>query len=294
MIRWSALIALPLLAACWGSNAHIMQGEVVEVRSPTQVVIRHDDIPGLMPAMTMPFTVRDPALLADLQPGDPIYARLIADDDGGWYLAQLKRKPGTQRASASPASPAPALPAPLRPGQTLPSVKIPLSNGQTTTVGAGAGPTLLTFLYTTCPQPEFCPAIAARLQGMQAALDPGQARILAVTIDPEGDTPEVLESYAKNVGADPKIWQFGRLDTPELHRLAARAALTIDTASGSTEILHSIRVLVLDKDGALVERYDDARFPADRVLEQLRTGGPPAPPDGDGTLTPPADDTKEP
>lgn len=293
MTRWSALTALPLLAACWGSNAHIMQGEVVEVSSPTQVVIQHDDIPGLMPAMTMPFTVRDPALLADLSPGDQVYARLIADDDAGWYLAQVKRKPGTQRANPSE-SEAPTLPAPLRPGQTLPSTQVPLSSGQTITIGDGAGPTLLTFLYTTCPQPEFCPAIAARLQGVQAALEPGQARILAVTIDPGGDTPEVLESYAKNVGAKPEIWQFGRLDEPELHRLAARAALTIDTASGSTEILHSIRVLVLDKDGALVERYDDARFPADRVLEQLRTGGPPAPPDGDGTLTPPADDAKEP
>jgi protein SCO1/2 len=284
------LAALTLISGCWGSNAHILQGEVIEVRPPHEVVIRHDDVPGLMPAMTMPFSVRDPSLLDGLEPGDKVFARLIAEDEG-WWLAAIRETRAVSRSDAQPAPPAaaaaPIPPPPLRAGQILPAHQIPLADGTTMTVGAGQrGPVLLTFLYTTCPQPEFCPAITARLQGLQAGLRPGEATLLAVTIDPDGDTPETLRAYADAVSADPAVWKFGRLPEPELKALAGRAALTVDTVTGGTEILHSIRLLVLDADGRLVERYDDARFPADRVLEQLRTGGPKAPADSDGTLTP--------
>lgn len=285
------LPAIALISACWGSNAHILQGEVVALKSETEVVIRHEEIPGLMRPMTMPFTVRDPKLIADLEPGDRVYARLIVQDDG-WYLAHVRRQPGTRARATQAASPAaaPELPPPLRPRKQLDAIDIPLANGESLRIGEGQrGPVLLTFLYTTCPQPEFCPAIASRLQGLQAGLKPGEATLLAVTIDPQGDTPEVLKKYGDLVGADPSIWRFGRLESADLTSLAARAALTVDSVTGGTEILHSIRFLVLDSQGRLIERYDDARFPADRVIEQLRTGAPPAPPDSDGTLTPPAE-----
>jgi len=281
---------LALLTSCWGSNAHILQGEVVGIKSSTELVIRHDDVPGLMPAMTMPFKVRDPRLLDGLEPGDKVYARLITSDEE-WWLAHIRKTSAVSRddarASASPAPSTAAAPPPLRAGQELPATQVPIVDGEPMTIGAGqAGPVLLTFLYTTCPQPEFCPAIALRLQALQARLSAGDATLLAVTIDPPGDTPEVLRAYAAQLGADPAIWRFGRLPETELKTLAARAALTVDTVTGGTEILHSIRFLVLDRDGRLVERYDDARFPIDRVVRQLKTGGPPAPPDGDGTLTP--------
>lgn len=280
----SLLAALTLLTACWGSNAYIVQGVVVEVTGATEVVIKHDDVPGLMPAMTMPFSVRDPALVSDLQPGDLVYARLITEGED-WYLAEVRERGRAPEVTSKPA--APLRPAPLRATQTLPRTEIPLADGSTLTVGEGqSGPVLLTFLFTTCPRPEFCPALATRLQGLQAALTPGEATLLAVTIDPSGDTPEVLRAYGESVGADPAIWRFGRLEGDALANLAARAALTIDSATGE-EILHSLRVLVLDEKGRLVERYDDARFPAARVLEQLRTGGPPAPAGSDGTATHP-------
>jgi len=294
-------LMLPLLAACWGTNAYIVEGRVVEVRAPNEIVLDHQEVPGLMPEMVMPFTVKDPTLLQGLEPGDAVYARLIAADEaqGGWYLAELREhnKPGARtpapeaaddksdddKAASKTSAP------PLRPGKTLPTTSLPLADGSTLTVGQGqSGPVLLTFIYTTCPRPDFCPAITSRLQALQAELEPGQATLVSVTIDPENDTPQVLQAYARDAGADPKIWRFARVEGPALTTLAQRAALTIDAGSGE-EILHSLRTWVLDDQGRLIERYDDARFPQDRVLQQLRTGGPAAPEGSDGTVTRPAD-----
>ncbi len=112
----------------------------------------------------------------------------------------------------------------------------------------------------------------------------GRARLLAVTVDPAGDTPEVLRAYAATVGADPAVWRFGRVAPEVLTRLAGKAALGISPEGD--EVIHNLRALVLDADGRLIERYDDARFPVERVASQLLTGGPTAPAGSDGTVTP--------
>lgn len=284
---WRWAIALTVLTSCWGSNAYIIEGEVIEIRSETKLVIRHEEVPGLMPAMTMPFTVRDPTLLRGIEPGDQVYARLIAEEDN-WWLADLRehQKPGGT--TATPPIPAETGPAPLRPGAQLPAITLTDSAGNPVKIGAGQGrATVVTFLFTTCPRPDFCPALTTRLQGLQAALETSDARIVAITIDPEGDTPEVLQAYATASGADPARWVFARPTAAQLQDLATRAALTIDTSTGA-DILHALRTWVLDADGRLIERYDDARFPADRVISQLTTGQPKAPEGSDGTVTRPA------
>jgi hypothetical protein len=58
-------------------------------------------------------------------------------------------------------------------------------------------------------------------------------------------------------------------------------------AQADGSIAHASRLVILDRGGRLVERYDDTRFPLDRVVTQLTTGGPDMPPGVSGTLTPP-------
>lgn len=56
---------------------------------------------------------------------------------------------------------------------------------------------LVTFLYTNCP--DVCPLIAENLNGALRELGPGRdsVRVLAVSVDPKGDTPEAVRVYAR-------------------------------------------------------------------------------------------------
>ncbi len=265
------------LAACWGSNAYIVEGTVVEVTGPTSVLLDHKAIEGLgMGAMVMDFTVADAGLLEGVKPGDRVYARMAMEPKG----AVLHKVRVTGH------GPPPAVstgPVPVRPGGQLKRTQLSLSDGSSLVLGEGqSGSIALTFLYTTCPMPEFCPAIVMRMQALQAQL-PDDARIVAVTIDPEKDTPAVLTAYAETVGAGER-WLFARAEGDALTDLAMRAALRV--VDDGKAIQHSIRLLVLDAKGRLIERYDDNNWPLERVVEQLRTGGPPAPPGTSGTVTP--------
>ncbi|MCO4745093.1 MAG: SCO family protein [Proteobacteria bacterium] len=266
------LPALALLAACWGQSAYILEGTVVAVDGST-VTVDHDEIDGFMAPMTMPFEIRDDV---QVSPGDRIVARLMVEEQGS-YLAKVRITGHT----APPAQVEGV--APIKSGEPLPATTVELAQGGSLTLGEGQqGSVALTFAYTTCPMPEFCPAVVSRLQGLQPRL-PEDARIVVVTLDPEGDTPAVLQAFATDVGATAR-WNWARMEPAALQDLAMRSGLSVREEDG--QILHSLRMLVLDDQGTLVERYDDTHWPLDRVVEQLATGRPAAPEGTSGTLTP--------
>ncbi len=274
-----AVLGLLLLASCWGENAHILEGTVVDVRGTNQVVVDHEEIKGLMEPMIMPFDVRDPDVLKGVVAGDRIVARVLIDDQG-MYLDRVRVTGKGEISDEAKAQ----IPENLRPGQTMPAVQVTVSDGSTLTIGEGQQkPTAVSFLYTRCPMPEFCPALVARFQALQGSVG-ADAQLVAITIDPAHDTLEVLASFAETSGADSNVWRFGRVSAEDLKRLAGMASLSI-APSGET-IEHGSRTLILDASGRLVERYDDNRWPLERVVTQLKTGKPEAPMGSDGTVTP--------
>ncbi|MCB9684323.1 MAG: copper-binding protein [Alphaproteobacteria bacterium] len=266
------------LLACWGDRAYIVEGTVVEVHGPDEVVVAHEDIPNLMPAMVMPFKVAEPAMLEGVHPGSRIIARYELLDDGSRFTRL--RVVGQGEPPATKTGPFPA-----RPGEALPPYEIPLDDGTTLVLGPDQSERVaLTFVYTRCPIPEFCPAMMGRLQALEAALGEGEGRLVAVTLDPAHDALPVLAAWGAEQGAGPRL-RYGRVEPDVLADLAMSAGLPVSAQEDGT-IGHGLRLLVLDRKGRLIERYDDARFPLDRVVSQLGTGEPLMPPGNSGTVTP--------
>lgn len=277
--------AFAIILACNQVPSYIVEGKVVEVRPPTELLIDHRDIPGLMPAMIMPFEVADPAMLNGVSPGSLVVGRLEVGQEG---MRVVKLRVTGQGPAPTPVAPLDDS-GPVRPGERLPRFQVPVTDGTIWTVGGEPAQlaTAVTFVYTRCPMPEACPATVARLGALQEQIRGKPARILAVTIDAPHDQLPVLAEYAAAVGADAAVWQFGRIDGLPLQHLAERSALRVVGNNGSPVIDHGIRLLVISPEGRLIERYDDNQWPLDRVVSQLLTGSPAAPVGSDGTLSPP-------
>jgi protein SCO1/2 len=98
--------------------------------------------------------------------------------------------------------------------------------------------TLVTFVYTRCPLPEFCPLVTQRLRDVQdeiareAALT-ARVRVLSVTLDPEFDTPDVLAAYGRAHGADPARWRYATGSASEIATLT-RAFAVYTERNGAT------------------------------------------------------------
>ncbi len=269
-----------VLSACNGANEYIVEGMVYEKPSPTRIVVNHEEILNFMPAMIMPFDVRDASLLEDVDVGDTIIARLQMEQSGAFLEKIRVTGSGTVPDDFAAVGTNAVLP-----GAMVPTVSVSISDGSTVVIGEGqTEATAIAFTYTRCPIPDFCPLTMSRMTALQEALG-GEGRIVVVTMDPEHDTAAVLSEYAVTHQAQPGEMMLGRVEMEVLAGLAQSAGLSVDRSEG--EVLHGLRLLITRSDGTLVERYDDNRWPLERVVSQVKTGEPAAPPGSEGTMTAP-------
>lgn len=236
-----------------------LRGTVVNV-DDRRLTVDHEAVPGFMGAMVMGFGVA-PWEAEPFHTGDRIEGRLLRSPYGVQLVDPVKTGSAevTLREDVRP----------LAPGEVLPRTELVAEDGSTIVIGEGQGvPTALTYVYTRCPDPSFCPAIAARMASLQGSI-PG-ARIVTVTIDPDHDDVRALAAWGTAMGADTSVWRLARAEPVVLQDLALRGGQHVTVDGGRISHLH--RLLILDASGALIERYDTADWPRERVVQQLTAG----------------------
>ena len=258
------------------SRTYQLKGQVLAVKTGSnEILVNHDDIPGFMPAMTMPYTVRDPALIKDRSPGDLITATLVVEINAA-YLRNISKVgsapiPDDVRTTI-PAAAGIEL---LRPGHVAPDT--PLVNQDDTPISlkdfAGAA-TAITFIYTRCPLPEYCPLMDRRFAEVQqlAAGDPalaGKVRLLSVSFDPAFDRAAVLRRHAAMLKADPKVWTFATAEEAIVDRFAARFGVNVIREKDGT-ITHSLRTAVIDPSGRVTAIFDNNAWTANELVRELK------------------------
>ncbi|MFB3853046.1 MAG: SCO family protein [Vicinamibacterales bacterium] len=282
-----AVLGVMLGCACSGpatppDREFSLTGQVLALRPDAlEITIRHDDIPGFMDAMTMPFKVKDRRLLAGTAPGDLVRATLIVTDEES-YLSTLEK---TGAAPLPPPVPEPPVTAAdlFEVGEPVPQVTFVADGGGPLAISSLRGSAVvLTFIYTRCPLPEFCPLMDKRFAALQkAVLDnealEGRVKLLTISFDPDRDTPDVLKAHAASLGADAATWRFVTADRETVDHFAAGFGLVVMRDDGTPgNITHNLRSAVLDPEGRLVKIYTGSDWAPEQILEDLQavlTGG---------------------
>lgn len=115
---------------------------------------------------------------------------------------------------------------------------------------------LVAFLYTSCP--DICPLIAQRLDAAVRSLgqDASSVRILAVSVDPVGDTPLAARRYVRTHRLSPEFhWLLG--DRRQLAAVWQSYNILVEQRSPET-IAHAAPVFLLDRSGRPRVFYDSA------------------------------------
>jgi len=245
-----------------------MTGRVVSVDAPDEsAVIDHDKIPGFMDAMTMSYKIKPPSLLSQLSPGDSISAELVqaqpAEDEHAepinYWLENVKV---TAHRDTTPALSPNALHMPS-PGEEVPDFSLTNQSGRRISLRQYRGKVLLiTFIYTRCPFPDFCPRMSSNFAEIYKRLDTdpalADAYLLTISFDPQHDTPKVLRDYGFSVAHthDPALfnrWDFAVVQAKDLPRLAGFFALTVKPEGGM--ITHNLSTTVIGPEGKVVNWY---------------------------------------
>jgi len=254
------LLLAILTSACTQAKKFPMQGKVVGKSAATrELTIDHGDISGFMPAMTMPYVVKDPAVLGEVQSGDRITASIVLPAAGGNYWLEdvhITDKSGRAQTNSQP-------PHPLMPGEAIPGVALINQDGRTLHLADFAGKALLVnFIYTRCPMPNFCPRLSADFARLEIELkrnpaDYAQTHLLTISFDPKYDSPAVLRKYGLGYLSGDATgfshWDFASTHDKDTRALAQ--AFGLQYVAQANDISHTMNIVLIAPDGTVAKLW---------------------------------------
>lgn len=233
----------------------VVQGASAE---SAQITLAHEAIPGFMDAMTMSFSVKESWAPKVATPGDRLTGTLVVDGLRSWIEGTSLTKPpegsdATTPAAASGDGVGPAV------GTPVPAVPLVDQAGRTVSFADFAGrDVIVTFIYTHCPLPDYCPRMMSRLNEAAARLVKAGRRddvqMVAISIDPARDTPRVLDAYGRAhiVEEGDPFHRWSLLTGPPERVKAWATFFALAYEPDGNEIAHGLRTAVVDREGKVV------------------------------------------
>jgi protein SCO1 len=253
-------------------------GRIITIDAQNQsAVIDGDNIPGFMDAMAMSYKIKPPSTLSQLAAGDSIAGDLVdiesADPNAAsdYWLENVK-----VTAHGKAPAPAPTSQRTPAPGDEVPDFHFVNQDGRRVSLHQYRGKVLLlTFIYTRCPFPDFCPRVSNNFAEIDKQLSSdrdlaGRTHLLSISFDPEHDTPKVLRDYAFSVAhthdaALFKQWEFAIPRDADLPKMAEFFALTYKPEAGL--ITHNLSTTVIGPEGKIVKWYYGSDWQASDLIK---------------------------
>ncbi|MCB1120815.1 MAG: SCO family protein [Verrucomicrobiae bacterium] len=238
------------------------------------LVIAHEAMPGYMAAMTMPFRTRDASESEGLAPGDEIEFTYKVAELSSWVEAieptgkQVEIEPGPQPADQSSKL--------LKSGDLFPDFHLQNEYGEPVNLKDYRGSVVaLTFIFTRCPVPEYCPTMMRNFSKVEAKLKadpqaPENYQLLTVSFDSEYDTPEVLKAFGEQFGQESPQWNLlGSRDNEAIRTIGDAVGLKF-AKSDAGIYSHNLRTAVIDPEGRLVKLFTDESWKPEELIAAMK------------------------
>lgn len=260
----TAALAAVLLAFA-PAAAETLHGTVLTIiPAKNEAIVAHAAYGG-MPAMTMGFKL-SAADAARLRDGDTIEATVGAGGDMP-SLRDVRVTGSAKQAAGDSMNSVPLLVS----GDPVPLTRFTGQDGKPFTFADFRGKiVLLSFIYTRCGDARMCPLISANFHQVQKKLGNEPYHLVEITLDPDFDTPAVLERYGRVFDFDPRRWTLGTGPKRDVLNFAAQFGIAPfqDPKAG---IIHTERTAVIGKDGRILDLIDEAGWNPDNVVARIRS-----------------------
>lgn len=225
-------------------------------------IVRTDAVTGMAAAQTRAFRI-SPSL--ELPSGTGIDAfldtsttpwRLYDASVAGRFVAGLPDRGATF---------------PIDLGSQLPHTRLVDQNGRLVDLSSDfrGKVTLISFVFTRCPDKDECPAVSAKFAYMRKRLDPARFHLVEITLDPNYDSPWVLHQYARQYGADANAWSILTGQPHEVQRLLNGFGISSLRVSDAN-FIHNDKVFVIAQNGNVADIVQTVGFAPDALVAQAR------------------------
>src|SRR5262249_46303344 len=161
---------------------------------------------------------------------------------------------------------------PLQIGDRLPEYHFTNELGQPVSTSQFKGQALaITFIFTRCPLPNFCPLMSNNFSDVQKkqlakSNGPDNWHLLTISFHPDFDTPAVLNAYSKRFGADPAHWNFLTGELIDITAISEQFGQTFWREEGALN--HNLRTAVIDASGRVQKIFTGNKWTSDELVEE--------------------------
>jgi protein SCO1 len=220
--------------------------------------------------MIMPIRTLEPSDFDGLEPGMVITFNFHVLDHESWVTRVTKTgELGEITMETSEAE----TPKTLKAGAILPDYAFLDENGKNVKLSDFRGmPVAITFVFSRCPVPEYCPRMMSHFAGVLTELSgkPAPFHLLTISFDHEHDNPALLKSWGASFGhREGQPWSIlSTADGQTIEKIATDTGLRFGEANGT--IQHNLRTLVLNPDGTIRKIFTDESWTVEEMVAEIQ------------------------
>jgi protein SCO1/2 len=239
-----------------------VHGVVLGPGPDNTLIVRTDAVTGMVPAQTRAFRISPKLRLPSGTGIDAFLDR--STQPWGLYKTAIAAK-------FVPGLPDTGIGFPIDIGSQLPHTNLVDQNGRLIDLAADfrGKVTLLSFVFTRCPDKDECPLVTSKFAYMQQRLDTSRFHLVEITLDPVYDSPAVLHAYAKQFGLNAASSSVLTGQPHEIERLLGRFGISSLRVSDAN-FIHNDKVFVVAQNGKVADIIQTLSFSPDALVAQAR------------------------
>ena len=262
-------IMLQLLGC--NKNSYPVKGTIIEIRHKSkEFIIHHDEIPGFMLAMTMPFALQDSTDMHRFSVGDSVHFRLLMNENQTVASNFQFKGQGT-------------LPdynddwdddyTPLDIGEICANATFLDLDSSTVSISDSDGKfRFISYIFTRCPMPAMCPAVVSKNRYLAETFsENSEIEFILISFDYIYDTPSIMKSvyntYTESYPNMKFYSSFGHLN--DLFMLAGQSFVSF-WGVDENDIGHTLRSVLIDPDRRLMKAYDGTDWRPEATERDIR------------------------
>ncbi len=246
-----------LILGCSENKSYPVRGTIIEVRQESnEFLIHHDEIPGFMMAMTMPFQLGDSTDINRYHVGDSLKFRLEMGEKraiaSNFQLLGKGTLPETDDMWDDDYTS-------LEIGEIFTDVTfLDLDSNAVRLSDSDGNFRLISYIFTRCPMPNMCPAVVVKNQYLAKVFnDVPKIEFILLSFDYIYDTPSILKSnYGSLVESNPNLKaysSFGYIN--DIFTLGGQSLVSF-WGIEENDIGHSLRSVLIDPERRLLKAFE--------------------------------------
>ncbi len=260
-----------ILLGCFGKKVYHVKGTIIEIRMKSnEFLIHHDEIPGFMMAMTMPFKLADSLDINRFVIGDSLKFRLEIKEEKAFANSLQLLGKGT-------------LPelvniwddeyTPLDIGEIFTDVTLLDLDSNEVAISTTDGKfRLISYIFTRCPMPSMCPAVISKnLYLAKIFKDEPNIEFILASFDYAYDTPSILKkTYGSLLEYNPNLKILS--STGHSNDILSLSGQSFVSFWGIEEndIGHTLRSVLIDPERRLMTTFDGTDWRPEAAERDIR------------------------